>query len=167
MATNALMDSLLQQRQWVSKDENARTEERKGRGGEGVGRRKKASEEVTRKLSHGSPCLQQPYFITQRRSLGGNQAYLAILVSPLPLPQSNYYSPVFYCALPWGKWTTVLISSTHTQVTGVERVCASKDTCSDAFVYVLGEASECKAGGQPGRKCADHLWAIGCPSQSH
>lgn len=62
---------------------------------------KKASEKVTRKLSHGSPCLQQPYFITQHRSLGGNQAYLAILV--LHSPQSNYYSPVFLLCFAMGK----------------------------------------------------------------
>lgn len=71
----------------MSKDGNARTEERRGRGKKKEKRKKRASEKVTRKLSHGSPCLQQPYFITQRQSLGGNQAYLAILVSPPPPKQ--------------------------------------------------------------------------------
>lgn len=71
MATNALMDSVLQQRQRRSKDENARTDEWKG---------KKSEEKAI--AADGSPCLQQPYFITQHQRLGGNQAYLAILAPP-------------------------------------------------------------------------------------
>lgn len=50
---------------------------------------------MTRKLSRWNPCLQQPYFITQRQCLGGNQAYLAILVSP-PHPQKQLLLPSFF-----------------------------------------------------------------------
>lgn len=86
----------------MSKDGNARTEERRGRGKKKEKRKKRASEKVTRKLSHGSPCLQQPYFITQRQSLGGNQAYLAILVSPPP-PPKQLLLPSFLLCFAMGK----------------------------------------------------------------
>lgn len=53
---------------------------------------------MTRKLSHGSSCLQRPYFITQHRSLGGNQAYLAGATPPKQL-----LLPSFLLCLAMGK----------------------------------------------------------------
>lgn len=70
---------------------------------QGKEKKKKASEKVTRKLSHRSPRLQQPYFITQHWSLGGNQAYLAILVLPHHPPPKAIITPQFFTVLCHGE----------------------------------------------------------------
>lgn len=85
---------------------------------------------MTRKLSQREPLSAAAIFHYTAPKLGRQSSIFSHRPSPsshthnspphppLPPPPSNYYSPVFYCALPWGKWTAVLISSMHTQVTG-------------------------------------------------
>lgn len=114
-------------------------------------RKKRASEKVTRKLSHGSPCLQQPYFITQRQSLGGNQAYLAILVSPPP-PKA-IITPQFFTVLCHGENEPQYLSAQCIHKWLGWRTCR----CA-CFCLRFGEAF----GGR-----ADHWWAIGYLFQSH
>lgn len=108
-------------------------------------RKKRASEKVTRKLSHGSPCLQQPYFITQRQSLGGNQAYLAILVSPPPPKQ--LLLPSFLLCFAMGKMnrSTYQLNAYTSDWGGGHvgvHVCLWARACADASVCVSGRRSE-------------------------
>lgn len=140
MVTNALMDSILWQRQRVSKDENARTEEWKGE--------KKSKWESDKKAIAREPLSAAAIFHYTAPKL---RRQSSIFSHPRLAPPKAIITPQFFTVLCHGENEPQYLSAQciHKwlgwRTCRCAYVCVRAWACADACVYVIGR---CWRGGQ-------------------